>query len=346
VISQLAAVLVGNGSAYHYLVQIATAVLLVLAANTGFSDFPRLSSILARDGYWPRQFQYRGDRLAFSTGILVLSALAVLLLIIFNASVTNLIPLYTIGVFIAFTLSQIGMVRRWWRLRGEVRGWRRRAVVNGIGAAATGVVAAIVGFSKFRLGAWVVLVLIPVLMAIMLAIHRHYTRVREAMTVRDPADLPPEGAPRVIVPISRLDRAALRALRFAQSIAPAPTAIHVSDDARAAEEFKARWAEWNLGMELVTIESPYRSLLPPLLAYIDALHETEPDRPQVVVLAEFVPTRFWQYALHNQAALRLKFRLFFRPNTVVVDVPSHLALYTPAPRSEPEPVTAQASTKR
>jgi amino acid transporter len=325
VISQLAAALVGAGSPYHYLVQLSTAVLLVLAANTAFSDFPRLSSILARDGYWPRQFQYRGDRLAFSTGILVLTGLAVILLILFRASVTNLIPLYTIGVFVAFTLSQTGMVRRWYRLRDEVPGWRRRAAVNGVGAVATGIVAIVVGVAKFALGAWVVMVLIPLLMAVMLAIHRHYRGVEAAMALDEPTSpIPVDAAPRVVVPIAKLNRAGYRALRFARSISQDVLVVHVSDDPREAEAMRARWDAWNTGLELVIIESPYRSLLPPLLAYIDALRETHRAGPIVVVLAEFVPRHFWQYALHNQAALRLKFRLFFRPNVIVVDVPSHL----------------------
>ena len=324
VISQLTSALVGGGSFYHYFVQISTALLLVLAANTAFSDFPRLSSILARDGYWPRQFSYRGDRLAFSTGIFVLTGLACLLLIGFDASVTNLIPLYTVGVFIAFTLSQSGMVKHWWRRRGTESGWQRRAVVNGFGAIATGIVAVVVASVKFALGAWVVLVLIPLLIGLMVAIHRHYRGVAEAMTMDLAPPFTATGAPRVIVPVSRLDRAAYRALRFARSLGGELVAVHVSDNAADAEAMQQRWAEWNTGVELVIVESPYRSLLPPLLAYIDAIRLTDPGAPVVIVVAEFVPRYFWQNFLHNQAALRLKVHLLARPNTIVVDVPTHL----------------------
>ena len=324
VISQLTSALVGANSPYHYLVQLATALILVLAANTAYSDFPRLSSILARDGYWPRQFQYRGDRLAFSTGIMVLTVLAAVLLILFHASVTNLIPLYTVGVFVAFTLSQAGMVRRWWRLRREDAGWRGRAAVNGVGAIATGVVALVVGVAKFALGAWMVLVLIPLIMAVMLAIHRHYRGVAEALRIDHPVVFPPPRPPRVIVPISRLDRAAYRALVFARSISSEVLVVHVSDSEAGAAAMRREWVEWNTGLELVVVDSPYRALLPPLLAYIDAIHEEDPGAPVVVVVAEFVPGRFWQHFLHNQAALRLKMHLFSRPNTVVVDVPTHL----------------------
>ena len=325
VLSQLAATLVGEHTPYHYLVQLSTALLLVLAANTAFADFPRLSSILARDGYWPRQFQYRGDRLAFSTGIVVLTVLACALLIMFRASVTNLIPLYTVGVFIAFTLSQTGMLRRWWRRRAEQRGWRRLMAVNGVGAVATGVVAVVVGVAKFALGAWVVFLLIPLLMGLMLAIHRHYRGVGVALSLDGTERLRPYPGPlRVVVPISRVDRAALSALRFARAISEDVLAVHVSDSPADAEETRRRWAGLDTELELVVIESPYRSLIPPLLAYIDAVRGATPDQPLVIVLGEFVPRHAWQNLLHNQAALRLKVHLFFRPNTVVVDMPYHL----------------------
>ncbi|TAJ16450.1 MAG: APC family permease [Dehalococcoidia bacterium] len=324
VISQLTSALVGEGSPYHYLVQLSTALLLILAANTAYADFPRLSSILARDGYWPRQFQYRGDRLAFTTGIFVLTILASLLLVVFQASVTNLIPLYTVGVFIAFTLSQSGMVRHWWKLRESDRGWWRRASFNTVGALATGVVAVVVGVAKFALGAWVVLILVPVLMALMMAIHRHYLGVRSVLTMDEVPPMPKAEAPQVIVPISRLDRAAYRAVTFARSISPAVMAVHVSENTTEAEATYRAWEEWDTGVELVIVESPYRSLLPPLLAYIDAMRASEAGRPVVVVVAEFVPRYFWQNFLHNQAALRLKVHLLSRPNVIVANVPSHL----------------------
>src|SRR5207248_1582792 len=186
VISLLTGTLVGGGSAYHYLVQISTALLLVLAANTAFADFPRLSSILARDRFLPRLFAFRGDRLAFTTGIVLLSLIAAALILAFGGSVTNLIPLYTVGVFVAFTLSQSGMVRHWWKLRQQERRWRLRAAINGLGAVTTGIVAIEVAISKFALGAWMVLVLVPLLIGMMWAINQHYRRLESARRAETP----------------------------------------------------------------------------------------------------------------------------------------------------------------
>jgi len=327
VVSQLTRSFVGTGTPYHYLVQVSTALLLVLAANTAFADFPRLASILARDRFAPHYFQFRGDRLAFTTGIVVLAVLSGLLIVAFGGSVTNLIPLYTVGVFIAFTLSQAGMVRHWWRLRGTERGWRWRAALNGLGAVATALVAMVVGVAKFTLGAWMILVLIPVLIALMWAINRHYRSVEDALTLDQPhAALPRRAAPRVLLLLARLDRASLEALAYARSIAPLVTVIHVTDDPAEGEGIRDRWRSLDVDgdADLVILESPYRALIPPLLAYIDALQKQDPLRPITVVLSEFVPRHPWEYLLHNQAALRLKLRLFFRPNTVVIDVPYHV----------------------
>ncbi|MCL4535279.1 MAG: APC family permease [Chloroflexi bacterium] len=325
VVSQLAATLVGDGSPYHYLIQLSTALLLVLAANTAFADFPRLASILAKDRYLPQQFQHRGDRLAFSSGIFVLSFVAALLIVAFGGSVTNLIPLYTVGVFLAFTLSQTGMVLHWYRRRGQELGWRRRLLFNGLGAVATGIVTLVVAVAKFALGAWMVLLIIPVLILIMLGIQRHYVHMERALSLELPAELPEAPLPRpqpprVLVPISRLDRAALQALAFARSISPDVSAVHIADDQQEAEQMNQGWAQWGGGVPLAIVDSPYRSLIPPLLGYIDAL-DKQRRRPLTVVLPEFVPRHFWEYVLHNQTAARLKFHLFFRPNTVVIDVP-------------------------
>jgi amino acid transporter len=331
VISVLTRTLVGAGTPFHYLMQISTALLLVLAANTAFADFPRLASILGKDRFLPRQFQFRGDRLAFSVGIVVLALLASLLIVGFGGSVTSLIPLYTVGVFVAFTLSQAGMVRHWWRLRDEVRGWRWRAALNGAGAVATGVVALIVGVVKFALGAWAVLVLIPLLIALMVGIRRHYRSLERELAVEvGPMALPERRAPRVVVPVSRLDRAALGALAYARSISPDVTAVHVSDDRSDIDAMKRAWEAWGGPVELVILESPYRALVAPLLAYIDATDRMDPAHPTTVVLPEFVPRHLWEYPLHNQTALRLKLRLFFRPNTVVIDVPFHVGARRPA----------------
>jgi len=343
VVSQLTALLVGAGTPYHYLVQVSTALLLVLAANTAFADFPRLSSILAKDGFMPTQFGYRGDRLAFSIGIIALSVLSAGLIVGFAGSVTNLIPLYTIGVFVAFTLSQSGMVRHWWKLRTTERGWQVRAAFNGVGAVATAIVAVIVGVAKFALGAWMVLVLIPVLIAIMWGIHQHYQTVRDAMTLEHPDTPLPRLSPRVIVPVSRLDRAALYALAFARAIAKDVTAVHIADTAADAVEMQRRWDRWGGDIPLAVVETPYRVLLAPLLAYIDAIDRQDPGRTIVVVLPEFVPRHFWEYLLHNQSALRLKLRLYSRRNTVVVDVPYHV---DQAYEIEEEPAEASAVSSR
>ena len=315
--------IVGDG-AYFYVVQAATAIILVLAANTSFSGFPRLASILATDRFMPRQFAQRGDRLAFSFGIIVLAIVSALLLVAYQGSVSGLIPLYTIGVFIAFTLSQAGLVRHWLRERG--RGWHFAAAVNALGAVVTGIVTVVVAVTKFQLGAWMVLAVMPVMVYLMWRIHHHYRRIEDELLI-------PRGArvalkprePRLVVPISRIDKAALHALSLAHGLSEHVTALHISFDEDGAQSFKERWAR-SVGSEipLEVIVSPYRSLLAPLLSYLDAIDDQDPGRPIVVVLAEFVPRHWWDAALHNQTALRLKLALFTRPNTSVIDVPYHL----------------------
>jgi amino acid transporter len=321
--AQLTRAFVG-ASWYYYLVQFSTAVILVLAANTAFNGFPRLASILATDRFLPRQFAFRGDRLAYNTGIIALAILAAALIVIYRGSVTGLIPLYTVGVFLAFTLSQSGLVRRWWRLRHEEPGWQWRAFINGIGATATGVVLAVVAVSKFTHGAWMVLLVIPILILAMWGIHEHYRSVEDALTLDPTEPLPQPQEPVVIVPVARLDRATLQALAFARSISSDVTAVHVSDDPQEIEQLKQKWERWGQGIPLVIVESPYRALIGPLLAYIDAVDKQDPNRPVTVVLPEFVPRHFWENPLHGQTALRLKLALFFRPNTIVIDVPYHL----------------------
>jgi amino acid transporter len=321
VLSILARHLTGDGP-YLVLVQVSTALLLTLAANTSFADFPRLSSFLARDGFMPRQFGFRGDRLAFTTGIVALALVAILLLWAFGASVTALIPLYTLGVFVAFTLSQTGMVRRWWVRREP--GWRRGLAINGLGAITTGVIVLIVASSKFLAGAWLVMILIPMLVALMWAIHVHYRRLEQAIAPRSTlAVARPARTPLVIVPIARLDQPSIEALTFARSIAPDALAVHITNDAGAAAELRSRWSQLGAGAELVIVESPYRALIGPLLRYLDALQRQDPDRRLLIVLSEVVPRHWWDNFLHNQTALRLKLALFFRPNTIVADVPYH-----------------------
>jgi amino acid transporter len=321
VLSILTRHLTGDGW-YLILVQVATALLLTLAANTSFADFPRLSSFLARDGFMPRQFAFRGDRLAFTTGIVALAGVAVLLLYVFEASVTALIPLYTLGVFVAFTLSQSGMVRRWWHRRET--GWRRGIVINGIGAATTAVIVLIVAVSKFTGGAWMVMVMVPLVVALMWAIHVHYRNLEAAVAPLATARISvPARPPLVIVPVARLDQPSLDAIAFARSIAPDALAVHITNDPDSAAELRQRWSELGGGAELVIVESPYRALIKPLVRYLDALQQQDPDRRLLVVLSEVVPRHWWDNFLHNQTALRLKLRLFFRPNTIVADVPYH-----------------------
>ena len=322
VLSLLVRHLVGSGPML-ILAQVATALILVLAANTSFADFPRLSSFLARDGFLPRQFAFRGERLAFTTGIIALSGMAILLMIVFEGSVSGLIPLYTLGVFIAFTLSQGGMLLRWYRRREA--GWRQGLLINGLGAATTFAVMLVVGTANFLRGAWVVIVLVPLLMLLLWGIRRHYQVLEEHLDL----ERIPEGRevaiePIVIVPVARLDRTARQAIAFANSISPSATAVHITNDPETAASWRERWPEWAGETELVVVESPYRALVGPLLRYLDALQAQDPDRPVLVVLSEVVPRHWWENFLHNQTALRLKLRLFRRPNTIVADVPYHV----------------------
>ena len=321
VLSLLVRQLFGDGVVL-VVAQLATALILVLAANTSFADFPRLSSFLARDGYLPRQFAFRGERLAFTTGIVALSLMAIGLLVGFEASVSGLIPLYTLGVFIAFTLSQTGMLVRWWRRHEQ--GWRRGLAINGLGAATTAVVAVVVGVSNFFQGSWLVIVLVPILMALLMSIHRHYGAQDRALALDHIPDKAEVAAkPIVLVPVARLDRVARQAIAFANSISPEAVAVHVTNDPGEADAIRERWPDWAGSTELVVVESPYRALIGPLLAYMDALQRQAPDRPILVVLSEVVPRHWWENFLHNQTALRLKLRLFRRKNTIVADVPYH-----------------------
>jgi amino acid transporter len=326
VLSQITAGLVGNGSLAFWTVQIATMLLLTLAANTSFNGFPRLTSILAGDHFLPRIFRFRGDRLVFTGGIVVLAIVSSLLIVAYQGSVTGLIPLYTVGVFIAFTLSQAGLVKHWYELRTREPGWRWRATVNALGAATTGIVALEVAVSKFVLGAWMVLVLIPLLIGMMWGIRQHYLRLRGAQRPETPLE-PEEIRLRAIVPIAELNVPARQALAFARAMADgAVTAVHVTDDPESAERLQEQWRDSNLrAANLVVIESPYRSLAGPLLRYIDALHEGHPQDTLVIVLPEYVPSHWWEHLLHNQTALRLKAALLFHPGVIVANVPYHLA---------------------
>jgi len=319
--SMLTRSLVGDGTLFYYIVQISTAIILLLAANTGFSGFPRLASVLADDRFMPRQFAFRGERLAFSFGIIALALMSAAVLAAFHGSVTELVPLYTIGVFVAFTLSQSGLVRRWWRLRNP--GWRLSMAINTFGTIVTGTVLVVVAYTKFLYGAWMVLLVMPILVGLLFAINHHYRTVHDALLLERPDEpIPVLKPPVVLIPVARLDRATLQAVAFARSISPTVRAVHIASTAQSAEEFARRWRRWTTEVPLDVIESPYRSLLQPLLKYIERIDERD-DRPITVVLAEFVPRNWWEWILHSQTALRLKLSLLFRPNTIVIDIPYH-----------------------
>jgi hypothetical protein len=326
VVSQIARTLVGE-SPYFDLIQFSTAVLLLLAANTSFNGFPRLASVLARDRFLPRVFQFRGDRLAYTSGIVLLAIAASSLIVAFRGSVTSLIPLYTVGVFIAFTCSQAGMVRRWYRKRTEDPRWRPRAAINALGALTTGFVAIEVAISKFALGAWMVLIFIPVLIWLMWSIHRHYANLDAALRPETPLD-PTQIRPRYVIPIAKLNVPAQQAIAFARATAGngSVTAVHITDDPEAAERLREEWNRGQYGdAELVIIESPFRSLSRPFLAYIEALREAYPSDQIIVVFPEIVHARWWEHLLHNQTALRLKTALLFEPGVIVTSIPYHLA---------------------
>ena len=310
--------------------QFATLLILTLAANTSYADFPRLASLLARDDFLPHQFAFRGDRLAFSIGIVFLALLASVLLIVFKGDTTQLINLYAVGVFMSFTLSQGGMVRHWWRLRRESKGWQRKLAINGLGAFTTLLVSVVIASTKFLEGAWIVVLLIPLLVLMFLGINRHYRRVEGERTTDIPVH-PRDIHHRLIVPIAGLDRASIQSLAYARSISPLVTAVHVAVDINDANVVRANWQRWQKQLaedeetHLVIIESPYRSLARPLLAYIDTVHELFPSDTLTVILPEFVVAHWWEHLLHNQTALRLKAALLFRPGIVVTNVPQHLS---------------------
>ena len=314
----------GEGSPLFYTFAASTALILFLAANTSFNAFPRLAAILSEDGYMPRQFSFRGDRLAYSWGIVLLAAIAFGLLWLFGGDTHALIPLYSVGVFLCFTLSQLGMVKHW--LRVKDRGWRWRLVVNASGGVLTAVVLGIVVFEKFADGAYLVVILVPVLVGMMLFISRQYTRSAQQLAV-DPALVvsPPHREERVVVPISGLDRAAIQAINVGRSIDDDVRAVYISTDPDGAVAVRESFERQVPGVPLVVVESPYRALAGPLLAYLDVLDAAwPPDKPDpitFVVIPEYVARSWWERILYNQSAKRLRKNLLGRRHTVVVNVP-------------------------
>jgi len=320
VVSQLARRIFGNGVLYYEL-QMVTMLILLLAANTSFADFPRLSFFLARDRFIPRQFGNQGDRLVYSNGIVILGGLSVLLLVLFNGDTHALIPLYAVGVFISFTLSQSSMVRRWLRLRGD--GWWWRAGLNAVGATVTGGVMLTIAVTKFTHGAWIVVLLIPTLVAAFLMVHRHYEEVASQLSM-DGLEPPPPISHTVLVLVGDLHRGVLKAIQYAQSLSPTAKAVFVETDPELTRRLEEKWGKWGMGIPLIVLSSPYRSLLGPLLEYVDHLQQRGEHHIVTIILPEFIPARWWQHLLHNQTALLIKGALLFRKNIIVTDVPYHL----------------------
>lgn len=321
VFSQLGHVVFGNGPLYVIL-QFATAAILTLAANTAYADFPRLSSIIARDGYLPRQFANRGDRLVFSNGIVFLATLAALLVVAFGGVTNLLIPLYAVGVFTSFTLSQAGMVRHH-RTEHEP-GWRRNMVINAVGSIGTLLVLGIVAVTKFTGGAWVPLVVIPLVVLLFKGIHRHYGRVTDALAVSTDYKMPRLNHT-IVVLVGSVNQGVIPALAYARSMHPNRLfALSVATDEEDQKRIERQWAEFRFDVPLEILYSPYRELTRPVLRYIDEIEARYDNDVVTVVIPEFVVSHWWENVLHNQSALLLKGRLLFRRNVVVTSVPYHL----------------------
>lgn len=367
VISQFGRIIfTGPLAPFYYAVQITTALILVLAANTSFADFPRLASLLARDRFLPRQLANRGDKLVFSNGIVILAVFSSVLVIAFGGDTSRLIPLYAVGVFLSFTLSQAGMVRHWLAERGNARvkdedesvggdneraplpdamlaagddvhvskfvedevtsraNWKKSILINGLGAVATFVVLCVFVVTKFVHGAWIVVVIIPLLVFVFRSIHKHYVGVARQLSTEGLVRLH-EIRNTVIVPVSGIHRGVVNALQYAKSISTdGVKAVYVDLDEDATRKLREKWEHWGSGVELVVLQSPYRSLTRPLLRYIDRQRLRCSDDFVTVVLPEFVPARWWQQLLHNQSSLLLKGSLLFKKCVVVVSVPYHL----------------------
>ncbi len=337
VISQLARTIYGGRNFMYFAVILATTLILILAANTPFAGFPRLSAMLAEDGFLPRQLTYRGSRLVYSRGIMVLALFACLLILIFSASVTLLIPLYAIGVFLSFTLSQAGMAVRWRKCGKLSPGvevkepgstlsydprWQLKMTVNMIGAVLTALVALIFAITKFEDGAWIVLILIPALVVMFSMIHRHYQELAKDLSLSEYGAPPRLGRHRVILPVSSVHRGTLAALEYAKTLSDDVTAVHVSMDPDEVPRLQEKWEEWGEGVRLVVLDSPYRLLVEPLLEYIEEVNSTrQPNDTITIVVPQFIPKSWWANALHTQTAFMLGLALRFKPGVVITNVP-------------------------
>ena len=341
VISQLARTIYdGRGALYLMLIS-GTTVILIMAANTAFADFPRLGALHAGDGFLPRQLTYRGSRLVYSRGIVSLAVIASILIIIFQASVTRLIPLYAIGVFLSFTLSQAGMARRWWKIGHlaegvEViepgstlkyeKGWQYRMMINGFGAVCTAVVMVVFAVTKFREGAWVVLILTPLLVTIFFSIHHHYKRLAKKLSLDNFGVIPPHAIRhRVIMPVSGVHQGTLAALRYARMLSDDITAVHVTIEPAEAEKVRQKWETWGEGVRMVMLDSPYRLFIEPILGYIaDVAKQRQPGETITIVVPEFVAENRLTAALHTNTADLLRSQLKRQHGIVIINVPYHV----------------------
>ena len=328
ILSALARRLLGNGAAY-FMIQISTMLILAVAANTSFAGFPRLAAILAKDGFLPRQFTGLGDRLVFANGIIWLSLATGVLIAIFGGNSHALIPLFAVGVFLAFSLSQAGMVIHWWRERGT--GWQFKALANGLGALATFVTLFVVGYSKFREGAWVTIVLIPAIVMVFNKIKSHYQEVAKELSLHGlPPSLKPVSASRVVIPISGVHRGIVDAVDFASGMSKNVTAVYVELEPGDADDVRKKWNSLWPDLPLVIVTSPYRSIVQPIIDFLDETDLQHNDGQQAaVILPEFVPAKWWQSLMHNQTAWLLKAALLYHRRIggfprVIIDVPYYL----------------------
>lgn len=336
VISQLARTVFGNRGLPYLGTITATTIILILATNTAFAGFPALSAIIAEDGYLPRQLAYRGSRLVFSRGIMSLTAIASLLIVIFNASVTALIPLWAVGVFLSFTLSQAGMARHWWnnrrpageqltekeRLHPHDPGWRWKLAINGLGSVTTAIVTLIFAITKFVDGAWIIVLLLPAVVASFFAIHRHYMYLAQDLSLDNYGQPPPAKRHRVIMPVSAIHQGTLEALDYALTLSRDVTAVHISIDPAQTEKLQQKWDGWGKGVRLVVIESPYRTFLEPFLEYVNELSAIlQPNERLTIVVPQFIPKHWWHNLLHTQTAFWLRFVLLNQQGVVITEVP-------------------------
>jgi len=319
ILSQIAGAVYGTGPLYWILI-LATMGILVLAAQTSFADFPRLASILSRDGYFPRQFALRGERLSFNTGIVLLALLSILLVVAFRGQVNALIPLYAIGVFTSFTLSQSGMVRHWWVERGP--NWRRSAIINGVGACVTAVVVVVQILTKFAEGAWIIIVVVPLLVCIMLFIKHEYDAEGVGLEVQpDIVFGAPHRRQRVVVAAQSMTRAVVQAVRVAQTMGEEVQLVHVTLDHAEGEQFRERVERQLPGARVVLVESPYRALVRPFVRYLEVSQAEDPDRLTIVLLPEHLARHWWDRILYNQNVHRIRAALVGRKDFVVLDTP-------------------------